>query len=423
MIPASSSTRDGTPALHRYVRALGFMTVLLIWWGAATTTKQAGMAFADWPLSFGSVNPPGWLRHMVPFLEHSHRLLATVVGLMTLMLFAFTYIRGGRKTSPVFTAARCLFAFTYIRGGRKTAEFVLLFFWLGFTFAIFIKAGAERQDADRKASLLLLGSLAGVVPLLWLAWSWWKRGWSLPARLSALALLAVTAQAILGGLRVTEISDTFAVIHGCLAQGFFCLVILIGLVTSGGWENRRDLVATSLARPLRLWSITLVGAIFLQLILGALMRHHHRAGLADTGIFLTAGRWFPGFHSVSADGDPMILLLMFAHKYWALVVFGLGGGLALWLWTRRQVPVRLLRHSLVIAGLLCLQIALGVSVLLTGSPEHKRFWVTNFHVINGLALLAMAFVFAVRSWRVNADDRLLAATAADGSGALPRRVP
>lgn len=401
MTPASSLTRAGTPAIHRYVRVLGFMTVLLIWWGAATTTKQAGMAFADWPLSFGSVNPPGWLRHMVPFLEHSHRLLATIVGVMTLILFAFTYVRGG----------------------RRVAEFVLLFLWLGFTFAIFIKAGAERQDADRKGSLLLLGSLAGVVPLLWLAWSWWKRGWSLPARLSALALLAVTAQAILGGLRVTEISDTFAVIHGCLAQGFFCLVILIGLVTSGGWEIRRDFVATSLARPLRLWSITLVGAIFLQLILGALMRHHHRAGLADTGIFLTAGRWFPGFDSVSADGDPMILLLMFAHKYWALVIFGLGCGLALWLWTRREVPVRLLRHSLVIAGLLCLQIALGVSVLLTGSPEHKRFWVTNFHVINGLALLAMAFVFAVRSLRVNADDRLLAAPAACGGGALPRRVP
>lgn len=386
----SSNVRIGAPATHRYVQALGFMTVLLIWWGAATTTKQAGMAFADWPLSLGSVNPPGWLRHMVPFLEHSHRLLATLVGVMTLILFGITYVRGG----------------------RKMAEFVMLFLWLGFTFALFIKAGAERQSADRKTLLLLLGSLAGMVPILWLAWSWWKRSWTLSARLSALALLAVTAQAILGGLRVTEISDTFAVIHGCLAQGFFCLIILIGLVTSADWETRREQIAPSSARIVTLWSSGLVAAIFLQLILGALMRHHHRAGLADTGIFLTAGRWFPGFDSVSADGDPMILLLMFAHKYWALVVFCLGVGLVIWLRTRPGISAGLRRHSLWIAGLLGLQIGLGVTVLLTGSPEHKRFWVTNFHVINGLALLALAFALAVRARRAQWD-----------SASLPRRLP
>ncbi len=387
-----------SPALHRFVRLLAVMTVLLIWWGAATTTKQAGMAFADWPLSLGSVNPPGWLKHMVPFLEHSHRLLATVVGLLTLALFGWTHRRNG--------------------GGWL--EFAGLFFWLAVVFAIFIKAGAERQDADRKQMLLMLGCLTGALPVLWLVWSWVKRSWPLVNRLAALALLMVTTQAILGGLRVTEISDTFAVIHGCLAQGFFCVVILIGMITSPKWEDRSASLTESQLRPVKSWSMLLVVSISIQLILGALMRHHHRAGLADTGIFLTAGKWFPGFDSVSTDGDPAILLLMFAHKYWALVVFFLGVGLSAWLWTRRDVPVGLLRHSLVISGLLVLQLGLGVSILLTGSPEHKKFWVTNFHVINGLALLATAFALAVRSWSARRKKTLLAEASPEHSGALPQ---
>lgn len=384
----SPHSRNPFPvALHRYVIALGVTTVLLIWWGAATTTKQAGMAFADWPLSLGSINPPGWLDYMVPFLEHSHRLLATIVGFMTLILFAWSFRRDG----------------------GRFLELIGLVLWLAFTFALFIKAGAERQSAERKSLLLLWGCLAGVLPVLWLGISWARRKrWTSVTRFSGLALLLVTSQAILGGLRVTEISDTFAVIHGCLAQGFFCLVILIAFLTSPRWKDRKDALVESQRRPLRWISSLLVFSIVGQLILGALMRHHHRSGLADTGIFLTGGRWFPAWGGEISGGDPWILLLMFAHKYWALVVFGLSLGVGAWLWSRRDVPVGLLRHSLVIVGLLVVQILLGVSVLLTGSPEHKRFWVTNFHVLNGLAILATAFALTVRCWSARSRQTLLA---------------
>jgi heme a synthase len=50
--------------------------------GGFTTSIGAGMAFLDWPLSNGSVNPPGWLSDLDMFAEHSHRLAAAKFGLI-----------------------------------------------------------------------------------------------------------------------------------------------------------------------------------------------------------------------------------------------------------------------------------------------------------------------------------------------------
>jgi len=57
-------------------------SVLVLQAGGFTTSIHAGMAFLDWPLSNGSVNPPGWLTEIDKFAEHSHRLAATVLGLL-----------------------------------------------------------------------------------------------------------------------------------------------------------------------------------------------------------------------------------------------------------------------------------------------------------------------------------------------------
>ena len=88
-------------AFRFFTKLVVLFTILLIWWGAATTTKQAGMAFPDWPLSAGSVNPDGWLSYMIPFLEHSHRLLGKWVGILVLVLFAWSYVRSWRSLLEV----------------------------------------------------------------------------------------------------------------------------------------------------------------------------------------------------------------------------------------------------------------------------------------------------------------------------------
>jgi len=67
--------------------ALGSAWVfVLVALGAFTTSIGAGMAFLDWPLSNGSLNPPGWLTEIDKFAEHSHRLSASVMSAVTLIL-------------------------------------------------------------------------------------------------------------------------------------------------------------------------------------------------------------------------------------------------------------------------------------------------------------------------------------------------
>lgn len=65
--------------------ALGW-AVLVLQAGGFTTSIRAGMAFLDWPLSNGSLNPPGWLTEIDKFAEHSHRLAATGLGLFCIAI-------------------------------------------------------------------------------------------------------------------------------------------------------------------------------------------------------------------------------------------------------------------------------------------------------------------------------------------------
>lgn len=65
--------------------ALGW-SILVLQAGGFTTSIRAGMAFLDWPLSNGSINPPGWLTEIDKFAEHSHRLAASGLGLLCIAI-------------------------------------------------------------------------------------------------------------------------------------------------------------------------------------------------------------------------------------------------------------------------------------------------------------------------------------------------
>ncbi len=90
-------------------------SILVLQAGGFTTSIHAGMAFLDWPLSNGSVNPPGWLTEIDKFAEHSHRLAATVLGLLAIAIaLAHTVLEPRRH---VRRAAYGLVALVVLQGG------------------------------------------------------------------------------------------------------------------------------------------------------------------------------------------------------------------------------------------------------------------------------------------------------------------
>lgn len=117
MTTPTSGTGPRTP--DRLLFGLGlaalFWAVLVLQAGGFTTSIRAGMAFLDWPLSNGSVNPPGWLTEVDKFAEHSHRLAATSLGLFCIALAATHRRRENRRR--VRLAAYALLGLVILQGG------------------------------------------------------------------------------------------------------------------------------------------------------------------------------------------------------------------------------------------------------------------------------------------------------------------
>ena len=89
--------------------------VLVLQAGGFTTSIRAGMAFLDWPLSNGSINPPGWLTEIDKFAEHSHRLAATGLGLLIIAIALGHRLQEARPL--VRRGSYLLFGLVLLQGG------------------------------------------------------------------------------------------------------------------------------------------------------------------------------------------------------------------------------------------------------------------------------------------------------------------
>jgi len=119
----------------------------------------------------------------------------------------------------------------------------------------------------------LLGALVGLLTLA-LAAALWPRGGRLRV-LGIVAVVAVIAQGIIGGLRVVLLTDALAMVHGPLAQAFFALVVALALVTSARMANPAPAVDGA-TRGLTLAAAVLV---YLQIVFGAFLTHAGRIDL------------------------------------------------------------------------------------------------------------------------------------------------
>jgi len=81
-------TNISSPWLNRFAWLLAGLTFVLIVAGASVTSNRAGLAVPDWPTSYGYPLLQFPMAKMVGgiFYEHGHRLIASLVGLLTLVM-------------------------------------------------------------------------------------------------------------------------------------------------------------------------------------------------------------------------------------------------------------------------------------------------------------------------------------------------
>jgi len=163
--------------------------------------------------------------------------------------------------------------------------------------------------------------------------------------------------------------------------------VTLALVTGAGWTaaQARD-VSPRLAR---LAAFT-TGLVFVQLVLGALMRHMG-AGLAIPDFPLAFGRLVPPL------ATPYITV-HFAHRVGALAVAAAVAMTVGAVLRERAAGPSLRRPALLAAGLVLVQLTLGALVIWSG----RAVLPTTTHLVVGAALLATCLVLALRAGRVAA---------------------
>ena len=94
MIHSFQASSDIDMGYHYFAIITASFTFLLIVVGALVTGNDAGLSVPDWPLSYGSLNPP-WVGNIR--YEHGHRLVAAFVGFLTIVLAVWIWKKDSRQ--------------------------------------------------------------------------------------------------------------------------------------------------------------------------------------------------------------------------------------------------------------------------------------------------------------------------------------
>lgn len=287
--------------LNRFAILVACATFFLIIAGALVTSNDAGLATPDWPLSNGQLLPK-----MVGnlFWEHGHRMVATSVGMLTIVL------------------------------------------------TIYILTKEKRN---------------------------WVR------RLGVFALCGVIAQGLLGGLTVKLMLPlAVSTAHATLAQLFFCTTVSLAVLTSRSWMQAKSLELEEKGTlPLRYLCTAALVTIFLQLILGATLRH--------------SATW--------SERLPTELLL--AHIGGALAVTFTLGSTAITVLRRHKETSFLTRPAMIALSLLVVQLFLGIAAYVTRQaspndpqPLNPMIAITVAHVACGALVFVSTIILTLRAFRV-----------------------
>ena len=285
---------------HRLAVLLACATFPLLFIGGLVTGKGAGLAVPDWPTTFGyNMFLYPWSKMVGNiFYEHSHRLVASFVGLLTIAVVVVFWLREPRK---------------------------------------------------------------------------WLRG------LALAALALVVFQGVLGGLRVVLLEDMLAIVHAATAQFFFAMTICLAVFSSREWRSAPPDRLLNDDRGLsRLCAIT-TGLIYLQIVLGAVVRHTGERIDAHLGLAALVA-----LH--------IILIVMRVAKH-------------------QGASLRLNRPALCLFALLLVQLALGGLSYIGKFTTLLRLssnWVvilTTTHLAVGALMLALAIALTLNAYRLSSSSK------------------
>lgn len=343
--------------LNRFAWITCITTLLLICSGGMVTSKNVGLAVPDWPTTFGYnmfLFPVSkWVGGIL--FEHTHRLMGSLVGFLTIILAVWLWLGDGRR---------------------------------------------------------------------------WVRS------LGVIAVVGVILQGVLGGLRVTMMKDQIGIFHACVAQAFLGLLVFIALVTTKFWcllangthavkgaapataalsypmqmAGSQELASPSLTlRAIKALAIAIMIAIYVQLALGATMRHQHR-DLAILDFPTANGAWIPDTSAAAlakinawrdaralSDISPFQIWLQMVHRLVALIIAIAIVTFCARVWRDMRDFVVLKRLSFLWVVLVFGQIALGAWVIWS----NKAADVATAHVALGAAMLSFGVSISAICWRIS----------------------
>lgn len=367
--------------LKRFAVFTAMATFVLVWMGGLVTSHGVGLSVPDWPNTYGYnmffFPVSKWIGGI--FYEHTHRLAASGVGLLTTVLALWLF---GRTARPLLR-------------------------WAGIIFIV-AGAGLCLKFPAHTAENLLLAAIGSVSLAAGFCWPKCEPAPKWLRVLGVIAFLAVVAQGVLGGLRVTQLKDQLGIFHGALAQLFFLLVSAIALFHTDFWRRLPVQAQIDRHRFRPLFAAT-TALILAQLILGATMRHQH-AGLAIPDFPAAYGKIWPDTSAAAvqrynqnrleAKGENPItsfqIQLQMAHRITALLVFA-AVGICFWrAWRYLGTGHGLTRFCGLWFGLVLTQVFLGAATIWTG----KSADVATAHVACGALCLVTGGLACLVSFRL-----------------------
>jgi cytochrome c oxidase assembly protein subunit 15 len=248
----------------------------------------------------------------------------------------------------------------------------------------------------------LIASAVGFMTIILAVWIWRADNRRWLRNLGFAALAAVIVQGVLGGLRVTLLKDEIGIFHACLAQAYLGVLVVIVLGTSRLWRRISFDPSTPAVRTLFRVVIGTTILVYLQLGLGATMRHQHR-DLSILDFPAAYGSIIPDTSPAKlaqvnawrearalSDVNASHIWLQMTHRFVALIIAA--GVIASLFLSRRTGPDAgvLSRFADLWFLLLACQITLGAWVIWS----NKAADIATAHVAVGATMLALGIAFS-----------------------------